>query len=93
MIKARGIKDGKKVEVIYNNKRFTFNGKESDEYESLIGMELRMFHPIGGTYFAEDEYEPLNIAEVLRCYFFDKPTLDIESDEEQMLEAEEGVVY
>lgn len=93
MIKARGRKDGKMIEVVYNENEFTFNGKWSLSYEASIIVELNRFHPIGGTYYAQDPYEPLNIIEVLRNHFFDKPTLDIESDTDQMLDSEEGHIY
>jgi hypothetical protein len=95
MIKAKGIKNKEKITVIYNNNSFMFNGIGSEQYTDEIIAECKRFHAIGGTYYAEKWDEPLNIAEVLRNYFFDKPTLDIEmsGNDFQELPHEDGVFY
>lgn len=93
MIKATGIKNNKRITVIYDNDKFLFDGKENFHYEAIIRVEMEMKHSIGGTYYAEEINDPVNIAGVLRNHFFDSPTLDIESDEPLDIPSEEGVIY
>lgn len=93
MVKARGIKDGKKMEVAYNGHQFTFNGELNAKYASQVMYHMRCKHPIGGTYHAKNYDDEINIINVLRRWFFDKQTSDIESDCTFTLPYEEGVIY
>ena len=93
MIKAKGVKNGKSMTVIYDGCEYTFNGKTDYGLEAEIVVELTELHPIGGTYHPKDENEPLNIMNIIGNYFFDVPSLDIKVDEPAELPCEKRVVY
>lgn len=93
MIRAKGKKNGKTVAVEYKDEIFTFNGKIDPALEQEMLMLMEEKRPIGGTYYAEYADDPLNIVEVMRSYFFDKP-VRVETDEHiEEMPFEEGVVY
>lgn len=92
MIKAEGVKNKKKMTVIYNGD-FLFNGKKNEVLQRVVEFELKQFHAIGGTYYAEKETDTLNILSVLQNHFFDYPTVDIITDEDVSIPFEKGVVY
>ena len=93
MIAVTGIKNGKRLEAVHSEGRFTFNGKKNSEYESEILEALKERYPVGGTYYVESENDTANIANVLCNYFFDSPTLEIKSDEDYNIPYEKGMVY
>lgn len=92
MIKAEGIKDGKTMIVEYNRGEFRYDGIEGS-YDLEMEIMLDAKHPVGGTYVPTSKYDPLNIINVLGNYFFDKPTLDIETDEDAELPFESEIIY
>lgn len=95
MVRAKGRKDDRAVTVYYDKGLFLFNNEENPVYMQDMAHELNQRHFIGGTYQAESDYDILNILEVLRNHFFDKPVLDITVKDEvvEELPYEEGVVY
>lgn len=92
-IVARGIKDGKNMTVIYDGNVFRFNGEENGMYQMDIEIEMSAKHIVAGTYAVENENDPINIANVLREYFFDKPTLDVRCSDDIQLDYKDGVIY
>lgn len=93
MIRAKGTKNGKRMVVEYADGEYVFDGKTNYGLEAEIVMELRERHPIGGTYYTEKEDDPVNIENVLGNWFFDKPTLEIETDYDFQLPYEKGRIY
>lgn len=92
MIKATGNKNGRRLTVEYNEGRFAFNGKEDYRLEAELMIMLEERYPIGGTYYAENAMDDLNIINVLSNRFFDR-TVDVESDTREELPREEGDIY
>lgn len=69
-----------------------FDGRQDGLEEEYFRYLLGIRHPVAGTYIPEAE-SMLNVANVLRFYYFDDPTpVDIEGDLPTM-PYEEGVVY
>ena len=94
MIKAEGKRYGKKIKVVYEDGHFLFNGEKNKVYEDVVRYEMSVRHPIAGTYFAEKEDDALNIAEVLRAWFFDEPNVEVDIQDEEYEEMpSEGFVY
>lgn len=93
MLKAKGIKNGKKLTVVYHNKEFAYSTGDNPIYDLVLKGELSMRHVFGGTYYPDDDYDILNVINVLANYFFDEPTNDISGDEYTTLLNEEGCVY
>ena len=92
MIKAEGIKDRHKMTVIYEDGKYTFNGKENEIYKAQMDVLLSSELPIFGTYISTDPSEELNIVGKLATYFFDKYTY-VTSDHDIQGEWEKGEVY
>ena len=93
MIKAVGVKNGKKVEVVYDNEQFTFNGKSDWMLEEDIRYAMSLGHPIGGTFYPEDENDPRNIFNVLANWFFDVTVIPETDEDLPTIPYEEGFVY
>lgn len=92
MIKAKGVRNGKPMEVIYKDGEFTFNGKFNSALEMEMGFELLQCHPVGGTYYPQ-ESDLLNIYNTMQNHFFDY-NAEMETDEDiPQIEGEDGVVY
>ena len=92
MIRAEGKKKGKKVVVEYENDIFTFNGKQNDLYMAELNVMLDAKLTLFGTYHAENSFDELNIAGVLREYFFDE-WAKVECDPELDVGWTKGEVY
>ena len=92
MIKAKGVRNGKQLEVVYDNGKFTYNGKRDFRLDKDMEYELSLCHAMGGTYFPKRN-EMRNIYNVMQNHFFDY-NADVETDEEiEPLEHEEGRIY
>lgn len=92
MIKARGVKNGRSIEVEYKDNKVYFNGVEDSFLTDEVEYELSLIHAVGGTYFPQ-KYEPVNAINVLRNHFFDGIG-EVETDEEvRQLESEYERVY
>lgn len=92
MIRAEGKKRGTELNVEYRNGKFFYNGIEG-LYDLEMNSLLDAKHPAGGTYVPSGRYDPLNIINILSNWFFDKPILNIESDEAVELPSGEGEVF
>ena len=92
MIKATGYKDAQLMVVEYQEGEVLFNSVKNEELEEELNMKLNRGYPIGGTYFPNKD-SPLNVVNVLRVFFFDKPA-DIETDEDiPTIPYEKGKIY
>lgn len=79
-IVARGKIRNKKMIVICDDMKFTFDGKENKPLEQLILDESESVPPIGGTYYPEKS-TMLAIKSVLETIFFDELfDIDVTSD-------------
>ena len=92
MIKAKGIKNGKETTVIFQSGDFMFNGEADYSLEAEIRLKMEDRPAYGGTYYPEVGSNA-NILAVLQNGFFDRPTLDLESDEPVELPDEGKEVY
>lgn len=70
-IVARGKIRNKKMIIICDDMKFTFDGKENKPLEQLILDESESVPPIGGTYYPEKS-TMLAIKSVLETIFFDE---------------------
>ena len=94
LIVAKGTKDKKKMTVEYEDGEFTFDGEPDLTYETEIQVQMSLRHPIAGTFFTENENDPLNILNVLRYHFFDERKAQVYTkDDFPEMPSEEGVVY
>lgn len=93
MIIAKGLKNGKKISVKYENETFLFDGRQNKILLIQLEAELKRLPIVFGTYCANNPYEILNIIGVLREHFFDDIDVEIETDEEITEKWESGVVY
>lgn len=73
MIKAKGIKNGKRIELEANKKRgewyFTFNGQFDAVLEEELLEKMSEAHPFAGMRYPENEEQRL--ASVVEGFFFD----------------------
>lgn len=97
ILRAKGKKDGRDVSVVckcQDRKKpvFLFNGERNECYEIFISADLRERHPMGGTYYPE-ENETLNVYNVLENYFFDARVKVKVEGKMPTIPCEEGVIY
>lgn len=92
MIKAEGIKDNEKLVVVYEDGKYTFNGKEDKLLEGELKTVLRMDIPVLGTYCSTDPEDELNIIGKLQEHFFDAYAV-VTSDKEIKPDWNKGEVY
>lgn len=78
--------------VVYNDGKYTFNGRDNDIYMAQIAVLLKADLPIYGTYYSSDPNDELNIVGKLAEYFFDTHA-DVTSDHDIQGDWEKGEVY
>ena len=94
MISAEGKKYGQTIKVVYDKNKFLFNGKQDKFFEDDIRFEMKLRHPIGGTYYTEDINDVLNIAGVLRRWFFDETNVEVLIQDEDVTDMpSEELIY
>lgn len=73
MIKAKGTKNGKGVELVADKKHgewyFTFNGQTDADLEEELLEKMQEAHPFAGMRYPENEEQRL--ASVVEGFFFD----------------------
>lgn len=79
--------------VVYSKKSFAYSTGDNPIYDLELEAELSARHLFGGTYYPDDDYDILNVINVLANYFFDKTADEVSGDEYQTLPSDEGVVY
>lgn len=93
MIKAEGKYGGRKLVVVADENKITFNGVEDKEFSRLLQEELKERHPMGGTFFPEVNSR-LNLVNTLANHFFDTLVdVSITGEEIEEIPSEEGVYY
>ena len=94
MVIANGVKNGQAICVVYDDNKLTFNGMKNILYEQDILYKAEYGgYPLGGTYYTDNK--ELNIVEVLKNHFFDKPILNVTCDFDFELPSatDKGVIY
>lgn len=71
MIKAEGKKGGKRLVVVFDDGKYTFNGKEDKGLEMELIALLKTEIPTFGTYCSTNADDETNIIGKLREHFFD----------------------
>lgn len=91
-IVAKGKVRNKRMIVICEDMKFTFDGKENKDLERLILSESESVPPIGGTYYPEKN-TMLAVKSVLENIFFDELlAIDVTGDI-GTIPYEENVIY
>ena len=89
---ASGKKNGKDLQIEYIDGKFYFNNKENETELQMLKEYLHERPLFAGTYCPPDDFNDVNILNVISNYYFDNEP-KITAEDVTPMPHEEGVVY